>query len=119
MKKLICIAALTAATASLSAGAITANGAARLTRASSEAAVEKKVAAKHPRLTEDRFVVAQCRRRTAREYYCLYGIHANFDDAMYDPETRYVYSGVAYTKLRRGRVVADVLRAYSGDTYAP
>lgn len=118
MKKLICIAALTAATALLSGA--TATGATRLTRANSEAAVEKRVAAKYPRLAEDRLVIAKCRRRTAREYYCLYGIHANFDEAMlYDPETRYVYSGVAYTKLRRGRVVADVLRAYSGDTYAP
>lgn len=92
----------------------------KLNARTSEIAIERKVKLKYPYLTRERSVVASCRRRTRREYFCLYGIRANFDDARADPEgPRYVYSGVGYARLKRGRVVASPLRPRRGDDYAP
>jgi hypothetical protein len=103
----------------LAASSPSSAAAARLNARTAAAAVERKVEMRYPRLVEDRLVVAQCRRRTRREYFCNYGIHANFDDALYEPEERWVYSGVGYARLRRGRVVAHLLPPRRGDDFAP
>jgi hypothetical protein len=94
-------------------------GAVKLNARTAAAAVERKVELRYPRLVEDRLVVAECRRRTRREYFCRYGIHANFEDARYEPEERWVYSGIGYARLKRGRVVATLLAPRSGGDYAP
>jgi tRNA A37 threonylcarbamoyladenosine modification protein TsaB len=112
------VAAVAAAALALSAPA-PAQAAAKLNASTAATALEKRVAVKYKRQARGRQVIASCRRRSKVEYFCLYGIHANAEDAVVDPDTRYVYSGTGYVRLRHGKLVADPLAPRRGDDYAP
>jgi hypothetical protein len=106
-------------TVALLALAITASAQAREPSVSAaNTALERKVEQRYPRLTLGRLVVVSCRRRH-HEFFCLYGIHANQADAIEEPDERWVYSGVGYVRVRKGRLVAEALSASPGGDYAP
>lgn len=88
-------------------------------RARAEYALERAVERRYPKQTRDRQTVAECKRRTRREFFCLYGVLASFDDAVYDPDTRWVFSNVGYVRIRHGRLVADPFPPRRGGDYAP
>lgn len=96
-------------------------GAAKLNARTAAAALEKKVESKYRRIVRERLVMASCKRRTAREYRCLYGVHGTFEDGVENPDSRWVYSGVGYVRKNRrtGRLSADPLPPRRGGEFAP
>lgn len=112
---------LVAAAALLTVGAEPAS-AAKLKASTAATAVEKRVAVKYQRLVRGRSVEAKCRRRSAREYYCRYGVVRSFKDAVAEPEaSRWKYSGVGYARQRKGsrRITVSLLPIRSGGNFAP
>lgn len=95
--------------------------AAKLTAKTAATAIERKVASKYQRTIRGRSVVAECKRRSAREYFCNYGVLGNFRDGVENSSgSSYVFSNVGWVRRSgSGRLVADPLPPRRGDAYAP